>query len=151
VTEEPIQQAFFDDGHSDPIFQRALKTGNLAAILTVAVRRALRVIPDDLDHPAIHVLRDACPDPPEDYDPRPYIAANYWVFASTMPENPHYYVMLKASTDWREHLRFLRWIRRGVAEVWRDGRRYPYRYVDGYRYWAMPDPSWTIINRERQP
>jgi hypothetical protein len=150
VSEEPIQQALWDDGWSDPIFQSALKGGNLAAIYSVAGRRALAAIPEDLDHPAIVVLRDVHPDPGEDYDPRPYIAANFWTFASTMPENPHEYLLLRNSTDWREHLRMLRWVRRGEREKWRDGKIYSYRVVDRrWRYWAL-GPNDSILNRERQ-
>jgi hypothetical protein len=147
----PTQQAFFDDGWSDPIFQSALKGGNLAGIYSVAIRRALAAIPGDLDHPAIAVLRAVCPDPPEDYDPRPYIRANHWVFAVTAAAtHPHEYLMLRSSSDWREHLRFLRWVRRGQREKWLDGRIYPYRLVDEWRYWALGSND-SILNRERRP
>ena len=141
------QQSFFPDD-SDPVLERTLRGGNMAGLLSVAGRRVLDVIPDELaDDPAVTLLRDVLGgDPPEDYDPRPYIAANEWTFASTMPENPHEYVLLRNSSDWREHLRFLRWIRRGKVEVWRDRRRYRYRVVDGWRYWAL-GPNDTILNR----
>jgi hypothetical protein len=152
VNEDTNQQALWeDDGFSDPIFQSALKGGNLAAIYSVAIRRALAVIPDDLDHPAIAVLRAVCPDPADDYDARPYIAANHWTFAVTAAEtHPHEYVLLRNSTDWREHLRFLRWVRRGQRQKWRDGRIYSYRYVDDWAYWSL-GPNDSILNRERRP
>jgi hypothetical protein len=143
------QQSLWDDG-GDRVFGQALHGGNLAGILSVAGRRVLKAIPDELaEDPAVALLRDVLPNPPESYDPRPYIEANTWVFARTMPENPHEYVMLRASTDWREHLRFLRWLRvYGEVERWLDGRRYRYRIVDGWRYWAMWSPNDTILNRE---
>jgi hypothetical protein len=59
-------------------------------------------------------------DPPEDYDPTPYIEEQAWIFAKTMSQNPHWYVLLRNSTNWREHLRFLLWIRRrGFDELYR--------------------------------
>jgi hypothetical protein len=79
------------------------------------------------------------------YTPRPYIAAQHWVFAKSMPDNAHFYVLLKVSTDREAHLDFLSWIRQGRSEVW-QGRRYHYRVVDGWRYWAL-GPWDTIINR----
>jgi hypothetical protein len=56
-------------------------------------------------------LRRLLPAPPRDYDPRPYIAANHWVFARTMPDNPHEYLVIRKSTDPYEHLMFPEWIR----------------------------------------
>lgn len=88
-------------------------------------------------------------DIPEEYDPRPYIAANEWVFARTMPTNPHYYVVLPRSTDWREHLRFLRWIRVwGHTEMFK-GYPYLYRVVDDNKYWAL-GLNETILNRKQK-
>ena len=56
-------------------------------------------------------LRRLLPAPSRGYDPRPYIAANHWVFARTMPDNPHEYVVIYNSTDPYQHLMFLEWIR----------------------------------------
>ena len=58
---------------------------------------------------AMDDLRRLVPRPPRDCDPRPYIAANRWVFARTMPENPHEYVVLAHSSDPYEHLMFVEW------------------------------------------
>ncbi len=102
---------------------------------------------------AMAELRRLLPAPARDYDPRPYIAANHWVFARTMPDNPHEYVVIHDSTDPYEHLMFLEWIRSvGDIEHYR-GRDYEYVTVDGYRYWAMgpSGPEHTIINRREAP
>lgn len=89
-------------------------------------------------------------DVPEEYDPRPYIAASEWTYARTMPQHPHEYVVLRKSVDWREHLRFLRWIRVwGERELYK-GTYYLYRVVDEWRYWAM-GPNDTILNRRKEP
>lgn len=97
---------------------------------------------------AIALLADVNPDVPEDFDPRPFIEGNEWVFAKTMPENPHEYVLLRNSSDWVEQLRFLRWLRRGEVERFL-GRSYRGRTVDGWRYWAL-SPDDSIVNRRRQ-
>jgi hypothetical protein len=87
---------------------------------------------------------------PPDYDPRPFIAAQEWRFAKTMPWHPHEYVMIHKATDAFEHVRFLVWIRlTGKIEVYK-GSEYPYVEIDGYRYWALR-PEYTIINRRTAP
>jgi hypothetical protein len=144
-------QLFEDD--PDARFNRALRTGNYADIVAAAGRRLLEAIDSpECDHDtAVALLRDVLPDPPEDYDPRPFIAANTWTYAKTS-EHPHEYLLLRNSADWREHLRFLRWLRVfGEVERWLDGHRYRYRLVDGWRYWAMFSPNDTILNRRREP
>ena len=91
-----------------------------AALSALAVWEALSatIVPDDgagLLSPrladdvsaiqaAMAELRRLLPAPARDYDPRPYIAANHWVFARTMPDNPHEYVVIHNSTDPYEHL-----------------------------------------------
>jgi hypothetical protein len=95
-------------------------------------------------------LARVLPAPPADYDPRPYIAAHEWRYAKTRPANPHEYVVLVASSDPYEHLKFLEWVRRyGQVETW-AGREYRYQEVDGWRYWAL-GPNDTIINRRVAP
>ena len=132
-------------------FDEALKSGHLTELLDYAGRRALAASNLIQLEEALALLRDVLPDPPADYSPRNYIASQEWVYASTMPENEHFYVMLKASTDWGSHLMMLRWIR-VTGEIERfKGSKYRYRTVDGWRYWAMTDPGWTVLNRRRAP
>lgn len=135
-------------------FSDALNGGHLSEILDVATRGALAAWevgePEELEA-ALDLLRDAAPDdPPVEYDPTSYIEANEWVFAKTMPKNPHEYLLLRRSTDWREHLRFVRWLRvHGEPERF-GGQLWPYRTVGEWRYWAGVDPNWTIVNRRRE-
>jgi hypothetical protein len=84
-------------------------------------------------------------DADDEYDPRPYIEAQLWVFASTMPEQPHFYVVLQRSTDRAEHMVFLRWIRRTGERKTFAGQAYRYATVDGWRYWSVG----TVINRRK--
>jgi hypothetical protein len=87
---------------------------------------------------------------PPDHDPRPFISAQQWRYAKSMPWHPHEYVMLHKSTDVFDHIRFLLWLRpTGEIEMYK-GDPYRYREVDGYRYWALA-PAFTIINRRTAP
>ena len=141
-------------------FRQALKGGHYAAILEVAARRVLhaadeaRTNPDDpeLQHnlgEALVLLADCCPEADEQFDPVPYIESQTWTFARTVPQRPHEYVHVSKTSDWRMHLKFVRWLR-----TWGEMERYgnalwPYRTVGEWRYWAGSDPNWTIINRRR--
>jgi hypothetical protein len=96
-----------------------------------------------------------------------YLAAQPFKHARTVPEHPHEYLVLSASTDPWLHLRVIAYIEdRGHQEVWRPapgrtGTTYTYwRGGDGWEYWpsppAMSGPSWaapkyarTILNRRR--
>ena len=86
---------------------------------------------------------------PEHWDPTPWIQANTWVFAKTAVHNPHAYVFLGKSVDWRTQIKFGWWIRKwGYEERWgRD--RYMYKDFGEHHYWMMPSPNDTIINRKR--
>jgi hypothetical protein len=138
-------------GDGDLEFDEAIEGGHLAALLSVAGRRVLEAIGKPQFEGALALLRNVLPaDPGESYDPTPYIEAQDWVFAKTMPQNPHEYVLIRRSTDWREHLRFLHWICVwGEDEVFK-GSHYQYRTAGGWRYWAL-GPNDTIINRRRDP
>ena len=138
---------------ADDLPEHIRKGGHLAAVLDYALRRVLYAgLEGDERQQALELLRDACPDPPEDWDPRPYIASQEWVFAKTMPERPHEYVHLSKSTDWRGHLLMNRWLRvTGELEKFvRPGVAVP-EEVEGWRYWAGADPNWTIVNRRVAP
>jgi hypothetical protein len=144
-----VQQGLWGDG--DPEFENALRRGRLADLADLAGRR---VLADPTDEAAWALLRDVLPeDPPAEYDPRPFIAANTWTYARTRPDNPHEYLLLHKSTDWREHLRFVRWLRvHGEVERWVDRRPYPYREVDGWRYWTLCLVNdEVILNRRKAP
>jgi hypothetical protein len=128
-----------------------IRGGHRALLLASAGRAVLRAW-DGNDEAglaeAMIELRSVLPTVPEDYDPRPYIAAQTWTFAKTMPTHPHEYCMLKGSTDWQEHLRFADWVRfYGQVERF-QGRSYRYCDVDGWHYWVL-GPNDTIINRAR--
>jgi hypothetical protein len=131
-------------------FERALRGGHLAELQRVAARGVLDASQGTIED-ALALLRDVVPaDPAEDWDPAPYIETNEWTFATTMPEHPHEYLLIRNSVDWREHLIFVRWLRvHGQVETYR-GRRYRYRVVNGWRYWAL-GPSDSIANRRREP
>lgn len=89
-------------------------------------------------------------------DARAYIVSQKWVFASTMPRNPHEYVVLTKSTRPHQHLAFRQFIRdRGTRRTYfATGWEFCYLDVGDHRYWVTPtDPApdgdvWTIINRK---
>jgi hypothetical protein len=140
--------------------RQLLHKADLAGLADFAVRRFLRAWdlalgdPDNDEvleefHAALALVNDVIVvHVPFDYDPRPFIAANTWVYAKTMPKNPHEYVVLRAATDWREQLRFGRWIRHWGETERFDGRPYKYMDVDDHHYWVMSIND-TIINRKR--
>jgi hypothetical protein len=128
----------------------------MAVLLDLAAQRALAVYEAGLQGEelaaAMTLLRDvAVADPGETYDPTPYIESQHWTFAKTMPQRPHEYVHLSKSTDWREHLRFVRWLRLYGSLERFGGSLWPYRTVGAWRYWAGADPNWTIVNRRKAP
>ena len=148
------QQSFWPEDQDDAVLARTVAGGNLASLVSVAGRRLLKAIdsPDECDYDAaVALLRDVLPNPTESYDPVPFIEMNTWTYAKSRPQSPHEYVMLRNSVDWREHLRFIRWLRKfGEARRWRDGRTYRYRIVGEFHYWAMWSPNDTIANRSRE-
>jgi hypothetical protein len=95
-----------------------------------------------------------------------YLAAQPFKTARTVPDHPHQYLLVTASTDPWLHLRVIAYIAdRGHEETWRPspgakGTTYTYwRGGDGWEYWASPPasaggwrpPTWaaTIINRRK--
>ena len=83
-----------------------------------------------------------------------YLREAPWVYARTMPQWPHEYVLLRRSPDPWLHLRVLAYIRRhGEQRPWRGrfGRElhsYWRSPGDGREYWTLR-PAFTILNRER--
>lgn len=78
-----------------------------------------------------------------------YVSGQRWTVARTVPDDPHEYLLLRASTDQWMHLRFLRFVKyAGERRQWpRDRRWYSYWRSAGFEYWPMPGESETLINR----
>jgi hypothetical protein len=75
---------------------------------------------------------------------RKLLAEAEWIFAKTMPENPHHYCLRKNFGNDKDFVYLVQYIRNnGVKEDWK-GYSYIYLYLDGYRYWSMGAP----INNE---
>jgi hypothetical protein len=95
----------------------------------------------------IEQLRLLLPDPPDDYDPARFIAANRW---QPSRDRSHEYLLIHRCSDWRQQLVMVEWLRRtGEIEVFM-GRRYRYRTVGAYRYWALARNE-HILNRRPAP
>jgi hypothetical protein len=86
-----------------------------------------------------------------------------WVFAKTMPENPHWYTLRRRWENDGDFVFVVQFIRRhGLVERFPDPQRgWPYIYLDldGFHYWTMgarcergPYGDWpedeTLINRK---
>ena len=169
MTDPPVQRVSKGNPNPhhnphDPMPWLIVYEGNHAELVDFAARLVIKAwdtaataqqdIPDHVGrlHAAFHLLREVCvQDVPEEYDPRQYIADQHWIYAKTMPQFPHSYVMLRHSTDWREHLLFLRWIRVWGQRVYikRFSRTYDQVVVDDFTYWAL-GPNDTIINRRHK-
>lgn len=81
---------------------------------------------------------------------RRFVANARWVFARTMPENPHWYTLRKENSH-EDFEAFIRLIRKtGYREEYR-GQWYVKFDLDGWSYWTMGAAlSETIlINRHR--
>jgi hypothetical protein len=79
---------------------------------------------------------------------RRYVRSQRFTFARTMPDIPHYYVVLHRSTDPLLHLRAVNWIREnGQSRRFARGKPPNHYWTDGnYEYWALPQRE-TILNR----
>lgn len=143
-------------------FDAALKKGHYSLLLDVAAREFLTAWQRAIGYPgveesealaaALRLLTDVvAPWTPHDWDPRPYIESQSWVFAKTMPQRPHEYVHLSKTTNWRGHMQMNRWLRSYGSLERYAGTKWPYKTVGGWRYWAGADPDWTIINRRKEP
>jgi hypothetical protein len=82
-----------------------------------------------------------------------FIEAQDWVFAKTVPEQPHWYVMAFATTDRDEYGWFADLIREcGTLRRWKvpdTGRWLSYRYLtlDGWDYWHIARGGPPSMNR----
>ncbi|MDL2238521.1 hypothetical protein LJC56_11980 [Christensenellaceae bacterium OttesenSCG-928-K19] len=81
-----------------------------------------------------------------------FISSQQWIFAKTMPQNPHWYVCkdkLPSTEDKQIFELFVQYIRdNGIAELY-QGKKYICWYHEGYKYWTMGAPleNTIIINR----
>lgn len=74
-----------------------------------------------------------------------------WIFAKTMPNNPHFYTLKKnwqSSILFESAVIFLR--QQGVKEMFR-GWSYICFNFNGYKYWTMGEPiSQTVLINRKQ-
>lgn len=74
----------------------------------------------------------------------------HWIFAKTMPDNPHWYTLRREwlhDDDFIETVQFIR--RHGYQEIY-GGRPYTMLNVNDYKYWTMGAPlhETILINRK---
>lgn len=85
-----------------------------------------------------------------------FLAAQNWVFAKTMPHNPHEYTVRKNWASDDDFVFVVQYIRQHGYTGQFEGRTYTYLDVNGHFYWTMgapinkPDgsPLTIIINRK---
>lgn len=75
-----------------------------------------------------------------------------WIFAKTMPKNPHFYSIRVENEDFEHFLHLIAHIRYyGKPEVY-EGVLYRVFYWNAYKYWTMPqdltNESCDLINRK---
>jgi hypothetical protein len=95
-------------------------------------------------------------DPPEEVKEysRLFIAKSKWIFAKTMPETPHEYVLRRncyAAGYEHEFVRMVELIREHGYRGRFHKTRLTYMNIDDHRYWSMgaPIPETILINRAR--
>jgi hypothetical protein len=81
-----------------------------------------------------------------------FVEQSRWIFAKTMPHNPHEYTLRRHTTaeQFDAAVRFVR--ENGVMEeYW--GRPYKTLYFGDHKYWTMGEPleSTILINRKLLP
>lgn len=80
-----------------------------------------------------------------------YVEVCTWIWAKTMPNIPHEYIVRGQSLPERDFVDFVKIIREyGVEEYWKRYKN-KYLYLDGFKYWTMGNPidETTIINRQK--
>ena len=76
------------------------------------------------------------------------INSSNWIFAKTMPEWPHKYIVRNVQNE-KDFFEFVKYIKAsGKPEVF-NNKTYIYLEIDGWKYWTMGNPikETTIINR----
>jgi hypothetical protein len=86
---------------------------------------------------------------------RALLEAHEWVFAKTMPRNPHFYTLRKAWASDEDFVRAFRWVRRNAYLEWWPSvdTGWSYGAVDlgGWHYWTMPGPLSRCVLINRKP
>ncbi len=79
-----------------------------------------------------------------------YINSVKWVFAKTMPENPHEYIVRGKQLSDDDFVSFVNYIRANGYVKPFQGRNYTGIDIEGYYYWTMGSPMdmTKIINRK---
>ncbi len=79
-----------------------------------------------------------------------FIEDSQWIFAKTMPESPHWYIVRSKENE-NNFVALAKYIRENGYEAYYGNFARPFTYLEynGYRYWTMgnPLPETTIINR----
>jgi hypothetical protein len=77
------------------------------------------------------------------------ITDSNWIFAKTMPENPHYYMLRKECENDVDFVRFVETIREHGHGYKFKGREYTRLIVGDWYYWTMGSPieETILINR----
>lgn len=80
-----------------------------------------------------------------------FVEDSRWIFAKTMPQNPHEYALRRNTPLHRTFDQAVRYIREyGAVEMFQE-RPYKMLYTaDTYKYWTMGSPMWDtiLINRK---
>lgn len=83
------------------------------------------------------------------------LTSNYWHFAKTMPQIPHWYTRAREWNNPSEFAEAVDLIKsRGVRELWKGNQYYVYLHIGDYKYWTMenddvPTSDHILINRAK--
>lgn len=80
-----------------------------------------------------------------------WFEANEFIFAKSMPETPHWYMLKYKCTNKQMFERVVMYIREHGVEEEFFGRKYIYLVIGHWKYWTMGDPLATtiLINRAK--
>lgn len=83
---------------------------------------------------------------------RAFVRRHRWIFARTMPDNPHEYTLRESTSDeiFEAAVRFIR--DHGQPELY-YGKEYTVYFCDDHKYWTMGAPveQTILINRKLRP
>lgn len=84
------------------------------------------------------------------------LESHEWVFAKTMPQNPHWYTLRRKWADDQAFAEAVQFIRQyGRRETYPPGsrNRYTVMVMGGFKYWTMgwPVEKTILINRKPVP